>query len=137
MLAFLRHIYDKDRVRKRGAMQQYIAQFKMLFNRENGRHMDTNDRKEVLKYIDTFGLDNRVRSKPVLGVDDLLLLLHHHWVRDTSTFPTERHRVQYPLLLLLLSGTGCRPTELVDARKKRRDIGVLRARDTTRDQRSD
>jgi hypothetical protein len=30
-------------------MQQYMAQFKMLFNRENGRHMDTNDAKEALK----------------------------------------------------------------------------------------
>ena len=48
-LAFLRHIYDEDRVTKRGAMQQYIAQFKMLFNRENGRHMDANDEKEALK----------------------------------------------------------------------------------------
>jgi hypothetical protein len=48
-LGFLRHIYDEDRMNKRGAMQQYIAQFKMLFNRENGRHMDTNDGKEALK----------------------------------------------------------------------------------------
>ena len=30
-------------------MQQYIAQFKMLYNRENGRLMDTNDGTEVLK----------------------------------------------------------------------------------------
>ena len=36
-------------MKKRGAMQQYIAQFKMLFNRENGRHMDTNDGREALK----------------------------------------------------------------------------------------
>jgi hypothetical protein len=48
-LAFLKHIHDEDRVNKRGAMQQYIAQFKMLFNRENGRHMDTNIGKEALK----------------------------------------------------------------------------------------
>jgi hypothetical protein len=48
-LAFLRHIYDEDRVKKRGAMQQYIARFKMLYNRENGRLMDTNDGKEALK----------------------------------------------------------------------------------------
>ncbi|TVY14767.1 hypothetical protein LARI1_G008250 [Lachnellula arida] len=120
-LAFFRYIYDEDRVNKRGAMQQYIAQFKMLFNRENGHHMDTNDAKEVLKYIDTFGLDNTVKSKPVLGVDDLLLLLNYHWARDTSTFSTERHRVQFALILLLLFGTGCRPAELVDAKKKRKD----------------
>lgn len=30
-------------------MQQYIAQFKILYNQENGRHMDTNDGKEALK----------------------------------------------------------------------------------------
>lgn len=34
---------------KKGVMQQYIAQFKMLFNRENGRHMDTNDAKEAFE----------------------------------------------------------------------------------------
>jgi hypothetical protein len=55
----------------------------------------------------------------VLGVDDLLLLLSHHWARDTSTFPTERHRVQFALILLILAYTGCRPAELVEARKKR------------------
>jgi hypothetical protein len=48
-LAFLQHIHDVDRVKKRSAMQNYIAQFKMLFNRENGRHMDTNIGKEALK----------------------------------------------------------------------------------------
>jgi Protein of unknown function (DUF3435) len=56
-----------------------------------------------------------------LGVDDLLLLLNYHWARDTSTFSTERHRVQFALILLLLFGTGCRPAELVDAKKKRKD----------------
>jgi hypothetical protein len=68
-----------------------------------------------------FGLDNTVKSKPVLGVDDLLLLLNHHWARDTSTFSTERHRVQFALILLLLFGTGCRPAELVDGKKKRKE----------------
>jgi hypothetical protein len=48
-LAFLKHIHDKDKVNKRGAIQQYIAQFKMLFNRENSRHIDTNIGKEALK----------------------------------------------------------------------------------------
>ena len=30
-------------------MQPYIAQFKILYNPENGRHMDMNDGKEALK----------------------------------------------------------------------------------------
>ncbi|KAF7944137.1 hypothetical protein EAE96_010541 [Botrytis aclada] len=117
-LALLHYIHTEDRVTKRGAMQQYIAQFRMLYNRMNGRQMNTNDGKKALKYIDTFGLDNTVKSKPVIGVDDLLLLLNHHWARDTSVFPTERHRIQFALILLILFGTGCRPAELVDAQKK-------------------
>ena len=67
-----------------------------------------------------FELDITVKEKPVLGVDDLLLLLNYHWARNTSTFPTERHRVQFALILLLLFATGCRPAELVDAKKKKR-----------------
>ncbi|OBT53129.1 hypothetical protein VE04_05757 [Pseudogymnoascus sp. 24MN13] len=120
-ISFIQHMYDKDRVKKRGAMSQYRAQFGMLYNKENGRLMDTNDTKEVLKFIDTLGLDRTVKSKPVLGVDDLLLLLNCHWARDKSVYPTERHRVQFALILLLLFGTGCRPAELVDAKRKRRD----------------
>jgi hypothetical protein len=60
-----------------------------------------------------------VREKPVLKVDDLLLLLNHH-ARDTFTFPIKRHRVQFALILLLLFAIGCRLAELVDAKKKKR-----------------
>jgi hypothetical protein len=67
-----------------------------------------------------FELDITVKEKPVLSVDDLLLLLNYHWARDTSTFPTERHRVQFALILLLFFAMGYRPTELVDAKKKKR-----------------
>ncbi|KFY15461.1 hypothetical protein V491_05669 [Pseudogymnoascus sp. VKM F-3775] len=93
----------------------------MLYNKENGRLIDTNDRKEVLKYIDTLPLDRTVKSKPVLGVDDLLLLLNCHWACDKSVYHIERQRVRYMLILLLLFGTGHRPIELVDAKRKRRD----------------
>ncbi|KAH6661772.1 FluG domain-containing protein [Halenospora varia] len=109
-IAFLIHICEVDRVKKRSTVHQYYLRFKMLFNRENGRHMDTNDAKEALAYIygpltRDFELDITVKEKPA---------------RDTSTFPTERHRVQFALILLLLFATGCRPAELVDAKKKKR-----------------
>ena len=35
-------------MKKRSTVHQYYLRLKMLFNRENGRHMDTNDAKEVL-----------------------------------------------------------------------------------------
>jgi len=55
--------------------------------------------------------------KPGRGVDDLLLMRNHHWAYDTSTFLTERHWIQFALILLLLSYAGCRPVELVNTKK--------------------
>ncbi|KAH7398119.1 hypothetical protein BKA64DRAFT_57979 [Cadophora sp. MPI-SDFR-AT-0126] len=100
----------------------------MLFNRENGRHMDTNDAKEALAV--KYDLDITVKEKSALGVDDLLLLLNHHWARDTSTFPTERHRVQFALILLLHFATGCAPLKCGEAQQQvvlpsLRQIGLL------------
>ena len=49
-ISFIQHMYDKDQVKKRGAMSQYRAQFGLLYNKGNTRLMDSsNDRKEVLK----------------------------------------------------------------------------------------
>ena len=53
----------------------------------------------------------------MLGADDLILLLTHHWARDTSIFPTEDQRLVLAAIMLLLIYTGCRPAELVDAAK--------------------
>lgn len=56
--------------------------------------------------------------KPVLSVDDLLLVLHHHLVLDTSHFADERQRVQLSTLLLLASYSGQRPCSILETRKK-------------------
>jgi integrase len=56
-------------------------------------------------------------AKPVLRADDLILLLTHHWARDTSIFPTEDQRLALATIMLLLIYTGCRPAELVYAAK--------------------
>ena len=42
-------MYNEDQVKKRGAMSQYRAQFGMLYNKENGCLINSNNRKEVLK----------------------------------------------------------------------------------------
>jgi integrase len=64
-----------------------------------------------------FNLGRERAAKPVLGADDLILLLTHHWARDTSIFPTEDQRLVLAAIMLLLIYTGCRPAELVDAAK--------------------
>ncbi|APA07342.1 hypothetical protein sscle_02g021120 [Sclerotinia sclerotiorum 1980 UF-70] len=127
-MMFLRYICENYRIRTFSSVHQYLLQFKQLYNRVNGRHMDTNDAKEVLKYLDTiltkeFTLRREKTAKPVLGADDLILLLTHHWARDTSIFPTEDQRLALATIMLLLIYTGCRPAELVDAAKGKIAIG--------------
>ena len=65
-----------------------------------------------------FGLDPSPKDKPVLGSDDVLLLLTHLWARDTCTFPTEDQRHGLATILLLSIFSGARPAELVDAMKR-------------------
>lgn len=55
-----------------------------------------------------------MREKPVMNVDDVYLVLHHHWALDTTPYPDERQRLQLALLILLTSYTASRPGALVD-----------------------
>lgn len=64
-----------------------------------------------------FKLDDLPGSKPVMGVDDLLLGLTHHWSRDRSVFPTEDDRLDLAMIMLFQAYTACRPAELVDGTK--------------------
>ena len=72
-----------------------------------------------VELVKDFGLSTTVKPKPVLGPNDILLLLTHHWARDTCTFPTEDQRVSFAAILLFFIYTGCRPAELVDSSKSR------------------
>ncbi|KAL9111830.1 MAG: hypothetical protein Q9187_007868 [Circinaria calcarea] len=124
---FLRYVCENYKVRAFSSAHQYLLQFKQLYNRVNGQHMDTNDAKEAFKAVivpdtilaDEFHLRREKTPKPMLGADDLILLLTHHWVWDTSIFPTEHQRLTLAAIMLLLIYTGCRPAELVDAAKRK------------------
>ena len=130
---------------KKKTVNQYWRDFKMLYRRaNNGRVINANDCAEIvkvcicfcyrirvavldadgLKYINgtlksKFKLDELPGSKPVMGVDDLLLGLTHHWSRDRSVFPTEDDRLDLPCIMLFQAYTACRPAELVDGTKTR------------------
>jgi Protein of unknown function (DUF3435) len=48
-----------------------------------------------------------------MNVDDVFLILYHHWVVDTATFPDGRQRLQVPFLVLVSAYTATRPGALV------------------------
>lgn len=81
---------------------------------------------------DRFNLERNTKAKPVLGADDILLLLTHRWARDTSTSPTEDQRLALATIMLISIYTGSRPTELVDASKRKAVLcGKLSREDST------
>lgn len=48
-MMFLRYVCENYKVRAFSSAHQYLLQFKQLYNRVNGQHMDTNDAKEAFK----------------------------------------------------------------------------------------
>ncbi|KAM7209873.1 hypothetical protein V8F06_014744 [Rhypophila decipiens] len=47
----------------------------------------------------SYALDTTTNEKLVLNVDDIYLILHHHWVHDRSKFPDEHQRIQLALMI--------------------------------------
>lgn len=72
--------------------------------------------------IDKYGLRTLLKKKPVIGLDDLYLLLYTHWVLNDLTFKDERQRVQNATGLLRATFFGCRPCSLFDTQVKLDDI---------------
>ena len=75
--------------------------------------------KETAQYLSgvlykEYILTASARMKPVMSVDDLVRVFHHHWVLDMSTFADERQRVQLSMLLLLAAYTGQRPCSILE-----------------------
>lgn len=67
--------------------------------------------KETL--VPLYNLDLAVGEKPVMNVDDLYLVLHHHWIMDTTPYPDGRQVLQLAFLLLASAYTASRPGALV------------------------
>jgi hypothetical protein len=56
------------------------------------------DSANMGQYIDVdltrlYNLDLSTKEKPVINIDDVFLVLYHHWVIDTATFPNGQQRL--------------------------------------------
>ncbi|KAH7146947.1 hypothetical protein B0J13DRAFT_595275 [Dactylonectria estremocensis] len=114
-----------------GTSHEYIRQFQQLYITVNGQYMDRNDTKEVYKYyrsilIPRFGhRPPNIDSKPMLNVDNLLVILTFNIAYDKRIFPGERHRIGLAACDQILCYTGARPAELVDAERKKPKDGAV------------
>lgn len=67
--------------------------------------------------VTRYNLDLSVGEKPVMNVDDLYIVLHHHWTKDKTPYPDGRQIIQLAFLLLVSAYTGSRPGALVYVEK--------------------
>ncbi|KAI0526175.1 FluG domain-containing protein [Xylaria bambusicola] len=128
---FFLYVCENSKISSRGSGEEYIRQFQQLYTTVTGQYMDRNDAKEVYKYYrcvlsPRFGhRPPNLDGKPVLNVDNLLVILTFNIAYDTSIFPGERHRIQLTGCYQLLCYTGARPAELVDGERKKPKDGSV------------
>ncbi|POR38962.1 Uncharacterized protein TPAR_00831 [Tolypocladium paradoxum] len=96
---FLDHLCETWKITSEGTSWEYWRQYKQLYSSINGRFIDRNDAREVLKWHDAYLVPTyelrppNINGKPVLGPDDLLALLMFNIAYDDGIFPLERHRI--------------------------------------------
>lgn len=50
-MSFLYHLCETYKIKSQGTSWEYYRQYKQLFSSVNGRYIDTNDNKEILKVL--------------------------------------------------------------------------------------
>ncbi|KAJ3498203.1 hypothetical protein NLG97_g1302 [Lecanicillium saksenae] len=118
IMTFLEWMLDTHKkIRKRSAVHAYKRILFQVYRKSTGFDFDKLGNEEINDYINgyltiRYQLDTSVKEKPVMDVDDVYLVLHHHWVHDTSVFPDERQRIQLALMILIQAYTATRPRVL-------------------------
>lgn len=59
--------------------------------------------------VTRYHLDLSVGEKPVMNVDNLYIVLHHHWTKEKTPHADGRQITQLAFLLLVSAYTGIRP----------------------------
>ena len=85
-----------------------------------------------------YELEETSDDKPTMNIDDLFLLLYHHWALCTDHYAIERERIQHALLILFIVYTSTRPGTIVEGGGyqnsndclKYKDIELFKVRDT-------
>ena len=65
--------------------------------------------------IDQFELKQTGRFRGVVNSDDVVAILHHHWVLCDDYYPEERQRLQHAIMNIFCSSTTARPGTVVES----------------------
>ncbi|OAA52162.1 hypothetical protein BBO_00003 [Beauveria brongniartii RCEF 3172] len=128
IMTFLEWMLDThQRIRKRSTVHAYKRILFQVYRKSAGVDFNKKANEDINDHINgyltiRYKLDTSVNEKPVMDVDDVYLVLHHHWVHDTSVFPDERQRIQLALLIQLQAYTATHPRVLAYKKLSRKAI---------------
>jgi hypothetical protein len=63
--------------------------------------------------MERYDLDMSTKDKPMMNMDDIFIVQHHHFVLDISVYADERQRIQQAFVNLSSGYTGTRPGAIV------------------------
>ncbi|KAH8758036.1 hypothetical protein F5883DRAFT_364281, partial [Diaporthe sp. PMI_573] len=109
---------ENSRIKKESSVLTYWKLLSMVYSQKMASWMKEEVLYDVRNWIHTYvtptyGLDTTKKEKAGLFVEDLAMLLYHHWVRDEEIFAHERLRVQLAANLILAGATATRPGALI------------------------
>lgn len=65
--------------------------------------------------IDRFELKETGRFRAVMDANDVLAVLHHHWVLSDEYYPEERQRLQHVILNIFCASTTSRAGTVIES----------------------
>ncbi|KAK3935512.1 hypothetical protein QBC46DRAFT_367527 [Diplogelasinospora grovesii] len=109
---------ENSRIKKESAITTYWKILSMIYSLKTASWMREDVLYDVRNWTHTwltptYGLDTSKKEKAGLFVEDLAVLLNHHWIRDEEVFAHERLRVQLAANLILAGATATRPGALI------------------------
>ncbi|CAG7936683.1 unnamed protein product [Penicillium nalgiovense] len=118
VMVFLEWILDNSKIKKFSSLHENWRQWCQLYRKAVGRSLHAKSCQDINDYmkehlVARYNLDMSVGEKPVMNVDDLYIVLHHHWTRDATPYPDGRQIIQLAFLLLVSAYTASRPGALV------------------------
>jgi len=147
----MRWYLDKHHIKKLNTFYVRMRFWRMMFARKMHKRLDltlasemknvcllstkANDHiSDIMQFIGTdlreqYELEETSHDKPTMNVDDLLLLLYHHWALCTDHYAIERERIQHALLILFIVYTSARPGTIVEGGGYRNTNDCLKYKD--------
>ncbi|KAF1810595.1 hypothetical protein P152DRAFT_475428 [Eremomyces bilateralis CBS 781.70] len=116
---FMHWYLDNHAMTKLNSFYVLMRYWRMMYARKIYQSLDLVIASDMKDFIGTvlkseYSLSEGMKEKPVMNVDDVYLLLYHHYALSNEYYAHERERVQHSLIILFMIGTSARPSTLVE-----------------------